>query len=372
MKAEGSTTTGPGQTRGEARFQALVESTAELAWLAAPTGELLPPQPAWSAFTGQSDMDLQHSGWMGAVHPEDREPTLRHWREALATGSRFQARHRLRRRDGEYRDMQVRAVPVRGADGAILEWVGVHTDVTEARHAEAERARLVRELERTHAELDQFAYVASHDLKAPLRAISNLSQWLEEDLGPALGDASRRQMDLMRGRVRRLEALIDGILDYSRAGRVRHAPEAVDVGRLLDDAWAQLSVHPSARLEVEAGMPVLTTERPALLQVFRHLLGNAVKHARREDAHVRVAVREAEAEGYTFSVTDNGPGIAPHFHEKIWGVFQTLEARDTVENTGIGLSVVRRLVERRGGRAWVESTEGAGATFLFTWPRREA
>jgi PAS domain S-box-containing protein len=354
-----------------ARFQALAEAASELVWLAAPSGDLFPPQPAWCAFTGQSDAELAEEGWLQAVHPEDREETLRRWREAVATGARFLALHRLRRRDGEYRDMQMRAVPVRGTDGALREWVGVHTDVTEARRVEAERERLERALERTHAELDQFAYVASHDLRAPLRAIVNLSQWLEEDLGPGLGGDSRRQMALLRGRVRRLEALIDGILEYSRAGRVRHPVETVDVGRLLDEVWGQLTAPAAARLEVGPGMPVLTTEGPALRQVFRHLIGNAVRHARRDDVHVRVGVREDADSALVFSVADNGPGIAPHFHEKVWGVFQTLEARDKVENTGIGLSVVRKLVENRGDRAWVESAEGAGATFLFTWRRHE-
>ncbi|QSQ23178.1 PAS domain-containing protein [Pyxidicoccus parkwayensis] len=355
-----------GEDPGEARFQALAEATGELTWLAGPEGQFQTLPPAWCAFTGQSDTDLPHDGWLGPVHPEDREPARRRWQEALATGSRFLATLRLRRRDGTYRDMRVRAVPVRGADGDIREWVGVHTDITDLRESEAERARLALALERTHAELDQFAYVASHDLKAPLRAISNLSQWLEEDLGPSLGEGPLRQLELLRGRVRRLEALIDGILDYSRAGRVRHALTRVDVTGLLDEAWAQLSAPPSARLEVGPGMPVLLTERPALLHVFRHLLGNAVRHARREDVLVRVGVSGDAAE-YTFRVEDNGQGIPARFHDIIWGVFQTLEARDKVEGTGIGLSVVRRLVEARGGRAWVESTGGAGATFLFTW-----
>jgi signal transduction histidine kinase len=117
-------------------------------------------------------------------------------------------------------------------------------------------------------------------------------------------------------------------------------------------------------------MPTLQTERVPLQQVFMNLLGNALKHAKRSDPHVRVQVREA-GERFEFSITDNGPGIAPEFHERIWGIFQTLEPRDTVEGTGIGLSVVKKIVESKRGQVALESQEGAGATFRFTWPKAE-
>jgi PAS domain S-box-containing protein len=227
--------------------------------------------------------------------------------------------------------------------------------------------RLIKALERSNAELDQFAYVASHDLKAPLRGIANLSQWIEEDLAEAMTPETREQMNLLRGRVHRLEGLIDGILQYSRAGRVRTKPEPVDVGRLLKEVLELLSPPPGARVELAPELPTLHTERVPLQQVFLNLLGNALKHSQREDPHVSVSVR-ATGDGYEFSVRDNGPGIAPEYHERIWGIFQTLERRDKVEGTGIGLSVVKKIVESRGGRAWVESTPGAGATFRFFWP----
>lgn len=225
-------------------------------------------------------------------------------------------------------------------------------------------------LERSNAELDQFAYVASHDLRAPLRGISNLSEWLEEDLGPRLSGESRRQLELLRGRVQRMESMLDGLLEYSRAGRVRHKPERVDVSRLLHELLEQLPARPSSRVELGPGMPTLTTERPPLRQAFFNLLSNAWKHARREELLVRIEARQARALHH-FSVTDNGQGIAPQFHEKIWGPFQTLVSRDKVEGSGMGLCVVKKLVESRGGRVWVESAEGEGAAFHFTWPRAE-
>lgn len=229
---------------------------------------------------------------------------------------------------------------------------------------------LRKALRQNSAELDQFTYVASHDLRAPLRGISNLSQWLEEDLGPQLAPGSRRQLELLRTRVQRMEAMLDGLLDYSRAGRVHHKPEPVPVDRLIHESLERLAPRPSVRLEVGPGMPVLVTDRSALQQVFLHLFSNALKHTGREDVRIRVEV-EATPAGHHFSIADDGQGISPRFHEKIWNPFQTLVSRDKVEGAGMGLSVVRKLVEGRGGQTWVESVEGSGATFHFTWPLSE-
>ena len=236
-------------------------------------------------------------------------------------------------------------------------------------HHEAEQARAV--LERSNQELDQFAYVASHDLKAPLRGIAHLSQWIEDDLREVMTNETREHLRLLRGRVGHMESLINGILDYSRAGRLRSQPEPVDVGRLLAECVELLAPPSEATLEVAPGMPTLDTERVPLQQVFLNLLSNALKHADRPEVHVRVTAREV-GDFWEFSVADDGPGIAAEYHARIWGLFQTLRTRGELESTGIGLSVVKKSVESRGGRAWLESTPGQGATFRFTWPRSHA
>ncbi len=233
--------------------------------------------------------------------------------------------------------------------------------------AEITLRELNRSLERSNRELDEFAYVASHDLKAPLRGIAHLSAWLEEDLGPLLPQASHEHLGLLRGRVLRLEALIDGILDYSRAGRQRHKLERVDVARLLREVAELLSPRARVQIRVAPDMPVLSTERVPLLQVFMNLLGNALKHGGRDDLVIDVSWT-AQGEMGEFRVSDNGAGIPPEFHQRIWGIFQTLKPRDQVEGTGIGLSVVKKAVETRGGQVRVESTPGQGTTFGFTWP----
>jgi PAS domain S-box-containing protein len=247
------------------------------------------------------------------------------------------------------------------------------TDQVMARQIVEDKAeellRLTRALEMSNRELDQFAYVASHDLKAPLRGIANLSQWIEEDFGVEVPQEAREHLELLRGRVHRMEGLIDGILRYSRAGRMEEAPESVDVGELVHEVTDLLSPDESTHIRVQGPLPVLVTERLPLQQVFLNLIGNALKHGG-PGTRVEISVREA-GRFYEFVVSDDGPGIAPEFHDRIFGIFQRLEARDKVEGTGIGLSLVRKIVDTRQGRVWVESGEGTGAAFHFHWPRHQ-
>jgi len=227
--------------------------------------------------------------------------------------------------------------------------------------------QLIEKLERTNRDLDQFAYVASHDLKAPLRGIANLSQWIEDDLGDKMDEQGLYHMRLLRGRVTRLEGLIEGILHYSRADRNEGDATEVDVAQLATEIWELLSPPASARLVVASHLPILRTARVPLQQVLLNLMGNAIKYNPDRELTVEVG-GEQRGEHWALHVKDNGVGIAPEYHERIWGLFQTLEARDKIESTGIGLAVVRKIVETRGGRAWIESAAGAGATFWFTWP----
>ncbi len=355
--------------RSEEQVRAVVENMPELAWSASPEGHIDYVNQRVLAFTGERESGR---GWRwveSLLHPDWRAPALERWKASLATGQPFEMEFPMRGADGEYRWFLTRVNPLRDREGPILRWFGISTNIDQKKRMEAERERLIFELERGNRELEQFAYVASHDLRAPLRGIANLSRWIEDGLADRMTAEVRQHMDLMRSRVRRLEKLIDGILEYSRAGRMRHKLEIVDVGSLLNDSLDLLAPPPGA-VVVEPGMPTLRTERVPLQQVFLNLISNGLKYTRRADPCVRITVRELP-DRWEFAVSDNGAGIAAQNHERIWAVFQTLHSRDVIESTGIGLSVVRKVVESKGGRAWVESSEGQGATFRFTWPKEE-
>ena len=244
-------------------------------------------------------------------------------------------------------------------DGPV-QAVAISEEVTARRNAE-------EALVQRNAELDQFAYVTSHDLKAPLRGIANLSRWIEEDLEDSITPEVAGQFDLLRGRVNRMEAMIEAILQYSRVDRTETPSETVDVRILLTEVIDILSPPTRLAVSMDDAMPTLHTPRLRLFQVFQNLLSNAIKHHDKPSGTIHVGAR-VYGQWVEFSVTDDGPGIAPNFQERIWVIFQTLEARDKVENTGVGLALVKKIVEGQGGTVSVESEAGQGATFKFTWP----
>lgn len=224
------------------------------------------------------------------------------------------------------------------------------------------------ELDRKNKELDQFAYVVSHDLKAPLRGIEVASRWVEEDMGKSLPDSVREYLLIMRSRVHRMENLINGILALARIGRSAPIEEEVDVEVLLNEVVDLVAPPPAFKIDIQGQMPMLYTARVQLQQVFSNLIGNAIKYHNSTEGHVIIKHEETD-EFHVFSVSDDGPGIDPEYHERIFVIFQTLQERDAVESTGVGLSIVKKIVEWQGGSIWVDSKPGEGAIFTFTWPK---
>ncbi len=223
-------------------------------------------------------------------------------------------------------------------------------------------------LEQRNQELDQFAYVTSHDLKAPLRAIANLATWIEEDLGSNLPPENAEQFELLKNRVHRMEGLINGLLEYSRIGRIEHSYERVDTKELLDDILDSLSPPSAFTIEIAPDMPLLKAQKLLLSQVFSNLISNAIKHHDRADGRVNISACE-QGKFYEFCVADDGPGIDPDYHQEIFAIFQTLQSRDDLESTGIGLSIVQKVVRAEGGEITLRSQVGEGSEFRFTWPK---
>jgi PAS domain S-box-containing protein len=365
------------------RFRATFEQAAVGMAQATVEGKFLLVNQKLCEILGYSRQELVEKRFQEITWPGDLASEEELVRQLLAGEiENFSLEKRYIRNDGELVWANLTVSLLREQNGTQF-LMGVVEDIRERKQAEeslrlrAEElswtaqmlAKTTNVLRKRNQELDQFAYVVSHDLKAPLRAIANLSSWIEEDLSDSMTEDTVHQMNLLRGRVHRMEGLIEGLLQYSRVGRIEVPSEMVKVEKLLAEIIDSLAPPSGFDVKVEPGMPTFVTEKLPLQQVFSNLISNAIKHNRGESGYVKISVKELD-DFYEFSVADDGPGIAPQYHDKVFVIFQTLEARDKVENTGIGLSLVKKIVEGQGGTISLESAEGEGATFRFTWPKQ--
>ncbi|MEB3358311.1 MAG: PAS domain-containing protein [Synechococcales bacterium] len=367
----------------EERFRTLADNISQFAWMADAAGWIFWYNHRWFEYTGTTLEDMQGWGWQAVHHPDYVGRVVEKFRSCIEAGEVWEDTFPLRSKDGHYGWFLSRAIPIRDERGNVLRWFGTNTDITEHKQFEQtleQRSQeltrlnqmlssLTSDLKRRNQDLNQFAYVVSHDLKAPLRGIRNLAQWLKEDLGTLIPADSQEQLDLLMSRVDRMESLISGLLDYSRAGQRQSSAELVDVGELLRKITGSLSLPLGVTVQLTGRMPTFQTRRLVLSQVFANLISNAVSYGcPNQQGNVVVSVWEG-AEAYEFAIADSGPGIAPSYHERIFNIFETLSTRDVPQSTGIGLSIVKKLVEEAGGTIRVESQLGAGATFYFTWPK---
>ena len=227
---------------------------------------------------------------------------------------------------------------------------------------------MVLSLRRSNQELQDFAHVAAHDLKVPLRGIGTLADWIASDYADQFDEQGRQQLGLLKRRVTRLTDLINGILHYSEIGRVTNRREIVDLGTLVPETIALLDPPAQIQVVVRAQLPAVVGEKVRLEQVFHNLIDNAIKYMDKPQGRIEIGCTD-QGSVWQFGVTDNGPGIEERHFEKIFQMFQTLAPRDQCESTGIGLPIVKKIVELFGGRIWVESKPGVGTTFFFTLPK---
>jgi light-regulated signal transduction histidine kinase (bacteriophytochrome) len=217
-------------------------------------------------------------------------------------------------------------------------------------------------------EFQEFVYIVSHDLKAPLRAVKALTDWLAADYADKFDADGKEQLKLLTSRVNRMQNLLDGVLQYSRIGRVTENKTQIDLNQLLPEIIETLMPPANIHITVENKLPVIVSEYTRIRQVFENLLSNAVRFMDKPEGFIKVGC--AEENGFwKFSVSDNGPGIAQEHFEKIFKLFQTLQAKDQFESTGVGLTLAKKIVELYSGKIWLTSKVGEGSTFFFTLPK---
>ncbi|CAN5408221.1 hypothetical protein BH10CHL1_BH10CHL1_01180 [soil metagenome] len=325
--------------------------------------------------------DLTPDTFLSCIHPDDRAKHIRKTAIWLEHSKEYQDTFRIVRPDGEVRWLDGHGTIIRDDQGQPLSIIGFNYDITTCKRQAIELSMLNQTLEQRVAErtaellrrnqdLDQFAYVASHDLKAPLRAIDHLASWITEDPETLLSPTSQEYLTKLRGRIRRMQKLLDDLLLYSRADHQQGKPEPVDTAALIADLIRLLPLPPDFRITVEKEMPILVTQRVPLELILRNLLDNAIKHHDRTDGNVHVTAHEVNDQ-VEFSVEDDGPGIPEIAHQRIFQMFQTLQPRDKIEGSGMGLAIVKKIIESRGGAISVVSRQGRGAAFHFTWPKIE-
>lgn len=274
--------------------------------------------------------------------------------------------------NGEEHFYAVTYQPDHNAAGDVVGILSLAINITERRAIERALESKSDELERSNRDLEQFAYVASHDLKAPLRAIEILVDWLQEDLSTFEGGEVQQNLGLLKGRTGRLHRLLDDLMAYSRAGRKPGEIAEVDTRLLATDLFILLAPPATMRMEASASLPLICAHQAPLEQVLRNLINNAIKHHPTKQGYVRVYAQDKD-DDILFAVEDDGTGIPQEYAEKVFQMFQTLQPRDEIEGSGMGLAIVKRIVELQGGRIWFHGGPGgAGTVFKFTWKKLPA
>ncbi len=348
----------------QADLQRLFDLSLDLLCIAGLDGYFKHVNPAFSRALGYSSEDLLRKAFVEFVHPEDRDSTIRALEQLQRGLDVVDFENRYLAADGSWRWLAWRStsVPEEGLAFAVAR------DVTDQKRLEALAARQAAELARSNADLEQFAYIASHDLQAPLRAVHNLADWIEEELPDQPPEGVVEHLQTLRERVDLMSQLVGDLLAYARVGRETEKIEHTDVAELVEAIVELLGPPDGFEVTADASLPVFETTRTALEQVLRNLIANALGHHDRAGGSVAVSARENNG-FWEFSVADDGPGIPQDDRKNVFQMLWSTPAGGH-RGAGMGLALVDRLVSRVGGKVWLESGEGRGTTVCFTWPKR--
>lgn len=298
------------------------------------------------------------------VHPDDMERSQKYLNQLVENGYYSNYQGRIINKKGEIKHVQVNSNAIY-KDGKFIGSRDIVRNITNLVEANQKRDQLLDQLADANTELRDFAYVVSHDLKAPLRGISSLAQWLSMDYLDKIDEAGQQQLKLLVNRVNRMHNFIEGILEYSRIGRVKEDKEMIDTDQLIDEILEDMELPTSFRILRQSKLPKIYAERIRIKQLFQNLISNANKYNNKPDPQVEIS-GHLESSVACFKVRDNGMGIDKKYHEKVFQIFQTLQPRDQFESTGIGLTIVKRIVHQYKGQIKIDSILNKFTCFSFS------
>ena len=320
---------------------------------------------------GYNAEELLNLSFEAITHPDDFESDLQQI-DSLLSGQQneYALEKRFIKKDGQALWVNLTNSLIRDDQGKPDYFLKIIEDIDNRKKIEAHTISLTKKLAKTNEELENFAYVASHDLKAPLRGIENLAEWLSEELENCKDKQIEHYLTLLKSRVIRMQNLLEALLQYSRIGRFLKETRTVDTKKLINDIVRLLPDNPIIDINITCQLPVFITVMTPFEMILRNLINNAVKHCEKDRVSIEIYCHDKE-QFYEFSFCDDGPGIDSQFHTKIFEIFKTLKPRDEVEGSGMGLAMVKKAVESYGGTIIVKSDpkEEPGACFIFTWPK---
>jgi PAS domain S-box-containing protein len=359
----------------EGRYRGLLEAAPDAMVVVNATGEIvLLNLQAERQFgyrrdelVGQKVKNIIPEGFAERLIADDLRTAADALAQQIGTGIELSAR----RKDGSDFPIEIMLSPLESTEGILV--TAAIRDITERKKSELQLVKTVGELKRSNDELQQFAYVASHDLQEPLRMVASYTQLLAKRYKGRLDSDADEFIAYAVDGSNRMQGLIQDLLAYSRAGTNGNALHEISSEKALKDALANLraTIQESGAVVSHDSLPVITTDDTQLTQVFQNLVGNAIKYRSAEVPRVHVSVTKNGGNEWTFSVQDNGLGIDPQYFERIFVLFQRLHGREEFKGTGIGLTICKKIVERLGGRIWVESQPEKGSTFSFALPERD-
>lgn len=379
----------------EVRLRALAEVVPQIVWQTRPDGYHDYFNQRWYDFTGLTPEESFGFGWIAVLHPDDREEARQRWQQATHTSKAYEIEYRFRDKKGRYRWFLGRALPYRDPSGRILCWFGTCTDIDDQKRATETLEQLVRErtveltsaneaLQRSNRELEQFAYVASHDLQEPLRKIQAFGDRLQKRCAPELGEQGQDYLARILASATRMRRLIDDLLTFSRVSTRPQALATVDLTTIAREVVSDLdgALQQTGGQVAVGELPTLQADPLQMRQLLQNLVGNGLKfHRLDEPPLVRVQGRllgsadlaatnlDPTFTWYEITVEDNGIGFDEVYLDRIFDVFQRLHGRNEYEGTGVGLAICRKIAERHGGQITARGQPGQGSTFIVYLPR---